>query len=98
MGEITVKYPFHSKGLKLDGLHFALVDDDMLNILSPYKWAPTKQGNVIYARCGNITMHRLIMGFPDGLDVHHINGNGLDNRKENLITLTPSEHARVPKR
>lgn len=31
-----------------------------------------------------IKLHRLIMGFPVGVNVKHINGNNLDNRKENL--------------
>ena len=29
---------------------------------------------------------------PEGCDIHHINGNGRDNRLENLVCLTKSEH------
>ena len=29
---------------------------------------------------------------PKGCDIHHINGNGKDNRLENLVCLTKSEH------
>lgn len=29
---------------------------------------------------------------PKGCDIHHINGNGRDNRLENLVCLTKSEH------
>lgn len=31
----------------------------------------------------------------DGCQVHHINFNRLDNRPENLIILTPSEHSKL---
>ena len=32
---------------------------------------------------------------PDGYDVHHINGDGHDNRLENLVLLTRKEHAQL---
>lgn len=31
-----------------------------------------------------IYMHRQILGYPDGMDTDHINGDGLDNRRYNL--------------
>lgn len=37
-------------------------------------------------------LHRLIMGFPDGLHVDHIDENTLDNRKKNLQSVTNSEN------
>jgi len=37
-------------------------------------------------------MHRLIMGNPQGMEVDHINGNGLDNRRCNLRVVTTSQN------
>lgn len=38
------------------------------------------------------TIHRTLMSPPAVMDVHHINGNKLDNRRSNLLMLTRSEH------
>ena len=38
-------------------------------------------------------MHRFILGLePNDKEVHHKNGNGLDNRRANLEHLTTSKH------
>jgi hypothetical protein len=61
-------------------------------------WIPsnekiTKQGK--YIKKGsykNIAMHRFILNAPDGLEVDHINGKTLDNRKENLRICTHAQN------
>ncbi len=54
-------------------------------------WTPYIQGsNTVFRRkFPPIPMHRFLMGSPKGLFVHHKNHNGLDNRRENLLVVTP---------
>jgi len=41
----------------------------------------------------NIYLHRFLMNAPAGMEVHHENGDTLDNRREkNLRLVTPDEH------
>lgn len=72
----------------------AIVDDEDYELVSRYKWYANKSGNVWYARTMDggktILMHWLIMG---GKHIDHINGNGLDNRRENLRFATSSQQA-----
>ena len=47
-----------------------------------------------------ISLHRYIWEqergeIPEGHDIHHINGDKLDNRIDNLLCLTKAEHTRV---
>ncbi len=44
---------------------------------------------------GYMPLHRLIMGSPKGLDVHHVDFNRWNNRRENLVAITREEHRRI---
>lgn len=87
-----------SKGVyrptKLKERHFAIVDDDDYAWLNQWNWTAihTQRRNGGYAMRSEygdtILMHRLIMNAPEGMEVDHINGNGLDNRRENLRVVT----------
>jgi hypothetical protein len=74
----------------------ALVDDDDLAIVEGIRWYATRNeraNSTWYAIAqGSVYMHRLLMGFPKGLTVDHINGNGLDNRRANLRIATRSQN------
>ena len=74
----------------------ALVDDGDYDLVSRFKWLAAKAPRTWYARrvdygAGrkkNESMHRLILNAPPDKIVDHINGNGLDNRRENLRLAT----------
>lgn len=73
---------------------FAIVDSDMFDYLNQWKW--TLQMNYASRRINDniIYMHRLITNVEDGLEVDHINGDGLDNRKSNLRKCTHLQNLR----
>lgn len=83
------------KVIKLTQGKKAFVDDGMHGLLSQYKWYARTDGVRWYAtrmipsltdkKRDNLQMHHLVVGYPmEGFKPDHINGNGLDNRKDNL--------------
>lgn len=81
----------------------ALVDDEDFERICEYSWHLLGRKNTLYAsrtvmengKKVNIMMHRLILRVNDkSLHVDHINGNGLDNRKENLRLVSRNQNMR----
>lgn len=77
----------------------AIVDDADYDWLSQWKWRYGFKGypkahiwNDERTKRRTIEMHRLIMGEPAGLQVDHINGDPLDNRRENLRLATNAQN------
>ena len=82
---------------------FALIDLSDYEFLSQWKWqARCPRGRWYITRSqfnGNslprlttIGIHQQIMGIVKGMHVDHINGNGLDNRRENLRLSSPRQN------
>ena len=73
----------------------AIVDDEDYEWLSQWKWFISKR-KYASRHFGDklMYMHRMIMNTPSGMETDHINGNELDNRRENLRICTRKENAR----
>lgn len=72
-----------------------LVDDEDYEKTKVYKWYGERgaSNNTFYARTAyRVSIHRLIMDSPQGLEINHINGNGLDNRRQNLEICTKTKN------
>lgn len=80
----------------------AIVDDEDFEWLNQSKWYLSPRGYSCSKTGGRknqktIYMHKLISGSSIGLKVDHINGNKLDNRRENLRICTHAENIRNSK-
>lgn len=86
--------------IQINDGQYAIVDKQDYKALAKWKWrlsngyairdkySPTKK------RGATLTMHKQIVDPPDGLEVDHINGNKLDNRRSNLEAVTHAENMR----
>lgn len=77
----------------------ALVDDSDWEAVSKFRWGRCGGGLQIYAarsrhkeQLSPQYMHRFLLDEPMGGEVDHINGNGLDNRRENLRVVSHGEN------
>lgn len=76
---------------------FAIIDDEDFDFISMKKWRVNAYGYAIHTGWANgksfsIMMHRHILKLGSGMDVDHINGDKLDNRKENLRVCLHKEN------
>ncbi len=76
---------------------FAIVDDEDYDYLMQWKWFAAKDKNTYYAKRNQVvaeikfgekrttlSMHRIIMKTPIGMEVDHRDHNGINNRKKNM--------------
>ena len=86
-------HPKEPLKIKLTWGKWAIVDAEDYERVSIYNWCAVQNGRNWYAnslqRDGAIlSMHRKVANAPKGLMVHHINHDGLDNRRSNLRICT----------
>lgn len=81
--------------------YVAIVDDDMYDDLSQYKWRVQEGKHTCYAvrakmilgKRYSISMHRYVLDCINlRMCVDHVNDNGLDNRKSNLRICSYSDN------
>lgn len=84
--------------LELTRGKFALVDDADFPSLTEHRWHAFPAGKTWYAAssCGRkrVYLHRMILGAEPGMEVDHINGDGLDNRRTNLRLCSHRDNLR----
>lgn len=76
----------------------ALVDDADYTELSRNSWCYSntgyaQRGYKVSGKCKTVLMHRQLLNAPRGIEIDHINGNRLDNRRSNLRFVTRGENS-----
>lgn len=80
---------------------YCLIDREDYDLVSSYKWCVSSYGYAVRGTRKMVNgksksfihyMHREIIGAPVGLEVDHINGDKLDNRRSNLRVCTRQQN------
>jgi hypothetical protein len=92
--ECDIAYVTLTKGYE------AIIDSEDVHLVDKFNWSlltcrknfyahrrEVKDGKSVY-----IAMHRVILNAPNGYEVDHIDGNGLNNLKSNLRLATSSQN------
>ncbi len=104
LGRYPAEYPADGLArISLTQGHSAIVDAADVDRLCAFRWCATvtKSGHVYAMRRAKgadgkrhaIMMHRAVLDATPGLDVDHINGDTLDNRRSNLRLASRSQNA-----
>lgn len=88
-----------TKQIPLSQGRFTLVDDSDYDWLNQWKWHYKTCGYAarsvtVNGQSKKIYMHRQIMNAQTGQVVDHCNGDGLDNRRNNLRIVTVAQNVR----
>jgi hypothetical protein len=97
------KYGYSYRRIPLGEGKYTIVDPQDFYRFNIFNWCLKDHGSNIYAarlaaapqkrmRIKIISLHREIMGHPEGLFVDHKNGDGLDNRRDNLRLATREQN------
>lgn len=79
---------------------FAIIDEADAEAVLAHKWYAVRRRNGWYAAFAvgpkhsrrQVLMHRLLLGDRDGSHIDHVNGDGLDNRRENLRHVSVAQN------
>ena len=76
-------------------IDYAIIDKDDIDKVEHLKWGIGWAGYVTATKPNGkkVQIHRIIIGTKRGMDIDHINGDRLDNRKSNLRFATRSQNA-----
>lgn len=86
------------KEIKLTQGKVVLIDDEDYEMVSQFKWRYLS-GYAVYSDNSKvIRMHRLIMKCPVNMQIDHIDGNGLNNMRNNLRICTKTQNSRNTKK
>lgn len=102
----SIRISLNSK--KYPGL-YAVVDASDAEMVSQFRWYAKRSGHRFYAYCSvrdphtgrqkSMSMHRVILDVDNpAIDVDHINGDGLDNRRSNIRRCNQSQNQMNRKR
>ncbi len=81
------------KILNIKGRQVFVDDKDFKNI-KMYSWCISVSGYAVARVAGKVVyLHRLLLKVPKGQLCDHINGNRLDNRRDNLRVCTARQNA-----
>ncbi len=73
--------------------HAALVDEEDYERTMYFNWCSFESRGRRYAQSDSVSMHSFILGCKIE-EIDHKNGNGLDNRKQNLRHCTKTQNMR----
>lgn len=73
---------------------YTLVDDDIFDELNKYNWCFDGKYVSRTVKGEKIKMHRVIMNPQKGMQVDHIDGNKLNNQRQNLRICTNAQNSR----
>jgi len=81
------------KIIKLTKNQFAQVDDSDFKELNKHKWYCTSAGYAVREVKGKtLLMHRVLLDAQKPFDVDHIDGNPLNNQRENIRIVTHAQN------